>query len=81
MKDKDCIYQCVQCEDVEIVKADDKRKDGRSCKKCGQHSMFIGPIIIGIDLGKGESYTIEKKINVTGISEDGWLLHDYDNEG
>jgi hypothetical protein len=81
MKNKDCLYKCVNCEYVEVVLASDTRIDGRCCKKCGQHSSFVGPVIISADLGNGESYAIEKKIKVIGVTEDGWLLHDYDEDG
>jgi hypothetical protein len=41
---------------------------------------YLYKCIIGVDLAKDESYTIEKEIKVVGVTEDGWLLVDYIDE-
>lgn len=51
------IYKCVNCFSEEVVK-DDIKMDGRTCKKCGGHSYFVG--FAGIDYGSSESKSIGK---------------------
>jgi DNA-directed RNA polymerase subunit RPC12/RpoP len=46
--DFEMLYECLECKNTEIVSKNDPRKDGRSCKKCGGHS--VARAYIGIDL-------------------------------
>lgn len=51
----DMLYECLECENQEIVKSNDYRIDGRVCKNCGGHSTFVG--FAGIDLAHGKDQT------------------------
>jgi len=54
-KDMDMLYKCIECGKQELVKANDHRKDGRTCKKCGGYSSPVG--YVGIDLANGPDQT------------------------
>lgn len=47
--DMDMMYECFKCGTNEVVKANDHRKDGRVCKKCGGHMSPLFYVIVGID--------------------------------
>ncbi len=58
MSDKDLVYECFDCKQKEIVKSNDPRVDGRSCKHCGGHIIPIRHAIVGVDLGKGNDFSV-----------------------
>jgi hypothetical protein len=52
----DNLYQCIECEETEVVHSDDLRIDGRVCKPCKGMLNPLGKF--GIDLGIGKDFTV-----------------------
>lgn len=57
MKDKDLVYKCLECNEIEVVRYNNHKIDGRVCKHCGGK---LTPIryVTGLDLAEGKDKTV-----------------------
>lgn len=56
MSNKEMLYKCLECGKQEIVKVEDRRIEGRTCKECKGHLSPIG--YVGIDLAREGDRTV-----------------------
>ena len=58
------LYECVQCNAQEVVKASDTKMDGSSCKKCGSPILPLGCAWVDLT-SDGGSAGVKRKDGLT----------------